>query len=116
MTVSQNLKILVGRVLKCPDFELELDFDRQTPPSNSGQNPDSAVRRCLFRSRSILVQKFWTELSARIIRCNLQNSTQYLFTVTFTEPHNEHYQSVLESAQKYQLIHFRLTQIRLILA
>ena len=27
VSFSQNLKFLVGRVFKCPDFELELDFD-----------------------------------------------------------------------------------------
>ena len=32
---------------ECPDLEFELDFDRQTPHRNSGQNPDSAVRRRL---------------------------------------------------------------------
>ena len=35
----------VGRVFECPNFEFEPDFDRQTPHSKSGQNPDSAVRR-----------------------------------------------------------------------
>jgi len=45
--VSQYLKCTVGRVFECPDFEFELDFDRQTPHSNSGQNLDSAVRRRL---------------------------------------------------------------------
>ena len=48
MSGSQNLKFLVRRVFECPDFELELDFDRQTTHSNSGQNPDSAVRRRLL--------------------------------------------------------------------
>ena len=47
MSVGQNLKFSVGRFFQCPDFEFELDFDRQTPHSNSGQDPDSAVRRRL---------------------------------------------------------------------
>ena len=47
VSVSQNLKFFIERVFECPDFEFELDFDRQTPHSNSGQNPDSAVRRRL---------------------------------------------------------------------
>ena len=49
VSVSQNLKFSVGRIFECPDFEFELDFDRQTPNSNSGQNLDSAVRRRLVR-------------------------------------------------------------------
>ena len=47
VSVSQNLKFSVGTVFECQDFEFELDFDRQIPDSNSGQNPDSAVRRRL---------------------------------------------------------------------
>ena len=49
VSVCQNLKFSVGRIFECPDFEFELDFDRQTPNSNSGQNLDSAVRRRLVR-------------------------------------------------------------------
>ena len=52
MSGSQNLKFFVKRVFECPDFELELDFDRQTKHSNSGQNPDSAVRRRLIQPRN----------------------------------------------------------------
>ena len=48
VSVSKNLKFSVGRGFECPDFEFELDFDRQKPHSNSGQNPDSAVRRRLL--------------------------------------------------------------------
>ena len=40
-------EIFSREVFECPDFELELDFDRQTPHSNSGQNPNSAVHRRL---------------------------------------------------------------------
>ena len=47
VSVRQNLKFSVGRVFDCPDFEFELDFDRQTPHSNPGQNPDNAVDRRL---------------------------------------------------------------------
>ena len=47
-SVHQNLKFSVGRVFECLDFESELDFDRQTPHSEPGQNPDSAVRRRLL--------------------------------------------------------------------
>ena len=47
MCSSQNLKFSAGRVFERPDFEFELDFDRKTPHSNSGQNPDNAVRRRL---------------------------------------------------------------------
>ena len=47
VSVRQNLKFSVGRVFECPNSEFELDFDRQTPHSNSGQNPDSTVRRRL---------------------------------------------------------------------
>ena len=50
--VRQNLQFSVGRVFECPDFEFELDFDRQTPSSNSGQNLDSAVRRRLILTDS----------------------------------------------------------------
>ena len=32
--VRQNLKFSVRRVFECPDFEFELDFDRQTPVSD----------------------------------------------------------------------------------
>ena len=53
VSVSQNLKFSVGRVFECPDFEFELDFDRQTPHSNAEQNPDSAVRRRLLTTASI---------------------------------------------------------------
>ena len=35
--VHQNLKFSVGGGFECPDFEFELDFDRQTPHSSSGQ-------------------------------------------------------------------------------
>ena len=47
VSVRQNLKFSVGRVFECPDFEFELDLDRQKPHSKSGQNPDSAVVRRL---------------------------------------------------------------------
>ena len=47
VSVSQNLKFSVGRVFECPDFEFELDFDRQTPHSNSGQNPNVCLDRIL---------------------------------------------------------------------
>ena len=45
VSVSQNLKFSVGRVFEFPDFEFELDLDRQISDSYSGRNPDSAVRR-----------------------------------------------------------------------
>ena len=48
VSVCLNLKFSVGRIFECPDFEIELDFDRQTPHSNSGHNPDSAVCRRLI--------------------------------------------------------------------
>ena len=54
VSVRQNLKFSVGRVFECPDFEFELDFDRQTPHSKSRQNPDSAVRRRLFPTTTTL--------------------------------------------------------------
>ena len=47
VSFRQNLNFSVGRVFEYPDFEFELDFDRQTPHSKSGQNPDSAVHRRL---------------------------------------------------------------------
>ena len=44
VSVRQNLKFSVGRVFECPDFEFELDFDRQTPHSKSGQRcPPTSV-------------------------------------------------------------------------
>ena len=44
--VSQKLKFSVGRVFECPDFEFELDFDRQTPHSKSGQRcPPTSDKR-----------------------------------------------------------------------
>ena len=52
-SVHQNLKFSVGRVFECLDFESELDFDRQTPHSEPGQNPDSAVRRRLIQIRRV---------------------------------------------------------------
>ena len=52
VSVSQNLKFSIGRVFEFPDFEFELDFDRQTPHSKSGQNPDSDVRRRLEIGRN----------------------------------------------------------------
>ena len=52
-------EIFIGRVFECLDFEFELDFDRQTPHSKSGQNPDSAVRRRL----SIIKQNFLEDRS-----------------------------------------------------
>ena len=48
VSVSYNLKFSVGRVFECPVFEFELDFERKTPHSTTGQNPDSAVRRRLL--------------------------------------------------------------------
>ena len=66
VSVSQNLKFSVGRVFECPDFEFELDFDRQTPHSKSRQNPDSAVRRRLPEIRKWAVQKPKTGLSKRM--------------------------------------------------
>ena len=48
VSVRQNLRFSVGMVFECLDFESELDFDRQTPHSKPGQNPDSAVRRRLL--------------------------------------------------------------------
>jgi len=47
VSVSHNLKFSVGKIFECLDFEFELDFDRQTQHSTSGQNPDSTVRRRL---------------------------------------------------------------------
>ena len=49
VSVRQNLKFSVGRVFECPDFEFELDFDRQTPDrirTESGQccPPTSGLR------------------------------------------------------------------------
>ena len=40
-------EIFSREVFECPDFEFELDFDRQTPHSNSGQNPDVCLDRIL---------------------------------------------------------------------
>ena len=57
MSVSQNLKFSVGRVFECPDFEFELDFDRQTPHSFAGQNPESAVRRRLASTRLVALAR-----------------------------------------------------------
>ena len=51
-SVDSAVRIFVKRVFECPDFELELDFDRQTTHSNSGQTPDSAVRRRLIQPRN----------------------------------------------------------------
>ena len=48
VSVRQNLNLSVVMVFECPDSEFELDFDRQTLHSKSGQNPDSAVRRRLI--------------------------------------------------------------------
>ena len=39
VSVRQNLNFSVVMVFECPDFEFELDFDRQTLHSKSGQNP-----------------------------------------------------------------------------
>ena len=47
VSVGQNQEISVGRIFECPDLEFELDFDRQTPHSKSGQNLDNAARRRL---------------------------------------------------------------------
>ena len=38
--VSQNLKFSDGRVFECPDFEFELDFDRQTPDIRTALSAD----------------------------------------------------------------------------
>ena len=48
VSVRQNLNFSVVMVFECPDFAFGLDFDRQTLHSESGQNPDSAVRRRLM--------------------------------------------------------------------
>ena len=58
VSVSQNIKFSVGRVFECPDFQFELDFDRQIPHSNSGQHclPTSAENghfdNCYFPGKS----------------------------------------------------------------
>ena len=44
--VSPNLRFSVGRVFECPDFEFELDFDRQKPHSTSGENPSTSGLKC----------------------------------------------------------------------
>ena len=47
MSVNRNLEFSVRRVFECPHFEIEPNFDRQTPHSKPGQNPDSTIRRRL---------------------------------------------------------------------